>query len=929
MSAVPRNTRTQDFRILQRHAVHCMAVAFGFAGIPALAQLDYATPYAITTLAGNAPGNVDGTGSAAKFNSPAGVACDSLGNIYVADEFNNTIRKVTPGGMVTTIAGTAGVTGSADGPGSSSSFFLPAAVAVDKADNVYVADTVNGTIRKITPAGIVTTLAGAAGQYGSADGTGADAQFEGPSGVAVDSKGNLYVADLGNSTIREVTPLGVVTTIAGAAGQTGSMDGPGALARFGEPKGLAVDGLGNIYVGDIEANTIRKITLTVAGGVTRWLVTTLAGTAGNSGSADGLGGAAQFYSPGGLALDAGGNLYVADDGNGTIRRVSPGGMVTTLAGKAGQLGDVDGVGTAAQFESPESVAVDPFGNVLVADGFNNLIRKVTEGGLVTTVAGSVSNGSTDGVGAAALFSIPDGISVDGEGTCYVSDLGNSNIRKITPSGEVTTFAGMAGHFGSSDGIGSGARFEGPAGLALDGAGNLFVADSQNNTIRRIDPSGVVTTIAGTAGQAGAADGAGSLALFNNPLGVAVDGAGNVYVADSNNDTIRRITPDGNVSTFAGIAGQAGSADGMGSGAQFAYPQGVALDGNGNLYVADGGNSAIRRITPAGAVTTLAGTVGISNSIDGVGIAAQFSSLSGVAADGVGNVYVTDADTIRLISPAGSVTTLAGSSRQRGSVDGVGAAAQFGNPDGIAVGRNGTIYIADFTNSTVRKGTLAIASQPASQTVNSGSDAVLTVAVPGSGPYAYQWQLNGANLKDGAGISGSTGPQLFIQGTKAADEGSYVCILTAAGASVQSGQASLAVGTSSAPGYLVNLSARGLVGTGDGILIGGFYVGGTTSRTVLVQGLGPALAGEGVSGVLQRPVLTIHDSTGATVYSNTGWGSSPVLLAAAAAAYANPVLQPGSADCEALLTLPPGGYTAEISGAGGGAGIALCAIYQLP
>jgi hypothetical protein len=199
----------------------------------------------------------------------------------------------------------------------------------------------------------------------------------------------------------------------------------------------------------------------------------------------------------------------------------------------------------------------------------------------------------------------------------------------------------------------------------------------------------------------------------------------------------------------------------------------------------------------------------------------------------------------------------------------------------------------------------------------------------SGGTSYQWQFNGINLTDGNGILGSAGPQLLIQGASSANNGEYSCIVTTVDGSFQSAAAGLQVTSAANPGYLINLSARGFVGTGDNILIGGFYIGGSTSRSVLIQALGPALGSEGVTGVLQHPALTIHDSTGATIYSDTGWGTSQVLLSAAAAAYANPVLQPGSADSEVLLTLPPGGYTAEISGADGGTGVALCAIYQLP
>jgi hypothetical protein len=194
---------------------------------------------------------------------------------------------------------------------------------------------------------------------------------------------------------------------------------------------------------------------------------------------------------------------------------------------------------------------------------------------------------------------------------------------------------------------------------------------------------------------------------------------------------------------------------------------------------------------------------------------------------------------------------------------------------------------------------------------------------------YQWQFNGSNLADGNGISGSTGPQLVIAGTSASEDGDYTCIVTISNVATQSNTASLVVSNASDPGALVNISSRAYVGTGDNILIGGFYIVGSTSRTVLIQALGPALAGEGVTGVLQQPVLAIYNTSGVELYSNTGWGSSQILLNAAATVYASPVLQPNSPDSEVLLTLPPGGYTAEVSGVNGGTGVALCAIYQLP
>jgi sugar lactone lactonase YvrE len=299
----------------------------------------------------------------ATFNTPRGVAVDITGNVYVADTDNNTIRKITPAGVVSTLAGTAGVPpGSLDGSGAAAQFYSPTGVAVDTQGNVYVADSGNNTIRMITPSGGVTTLAGTAGQVGSLDGTGPAAQFNSPSGVAVDTQGNVYVTDSSNNTIRKIAPGGVVTTLAGTALVVGSLDGAGAAASFQFPNGIAVDTSGTVYVADTNNNTIRVIT--PAG-----VVSTLAGTAGvGRGSVDGTGADARFGGPLSLALDSlHGYVYVADTGNFTVRRISPAGVVTTVVGQAGQVNTIPSGPLPGQITTDNGIAVDPVsGNMYIS-----------------------------------------------------------------------------------------------------------------------------------------------------------------------------------------------------------------------------------------------------------------------------------------------------------------------------------------------------------------------------------------------------------------------------------------------------------------------------------------------------------------------------------------------------------------------------------
>lgn len=661
--------------------------------------------HAFTNLAGwpGGAGNADGTGTDARFGSPSGIGKDSVGNLYIADFL--TVRRLSAAGTVTTWAGDLLHAGSVDGTGSEAQFNGATGVAVDSNDTVYVADLYNHTVRKVTTSGLVMTLAGSARQSGSADGTGNAARFNLPSGVAVDGVGNVYVADYGNHTVRKVTPTGVVTTLAGRAGQSGSTEGTGDTARFNYPSGVAVDDASNVYVADSGNHTIRKLTPSR-------LVTTLAGSPGQPGSADGKGNTARFTSPTALSVDDAGNIYVADLGNQTVRRVSSAGVVTTLAGSPGQAGSADGIGGAARFSEPRDVCVDIAGNVYVADRGNGTVRQVSATGIVTTMAGCATQlGGTDGMGSAARFMGPRGVGVDTAGNAYVADSGNHTIRKVAPNGLVTTLAGSAGQYGSADGTVTSARFFNPSGVAVDDTGSVYVADSNNQTIRKILPSGAVTTLAGSPGQWGTADGPGADARFGRPDDVTVDGAGNVYVADSGNDTIRKITPPGIVTTMAGSPGQPGSADGPGKEARFREPSGVAADREGNVYVADTGNYTIRKVTPGGLVTTLAGSPGARGSNDGTGNAARFDIPFGLGVDGEGNVYVADSmnHTIRQVTPGAVVTTIGGVAGVTGGADGIGRAAQFTSPQGVAADSAGTLYIVD--NNRIARGIRSLIMPP--------------------------------------------------------------------------------------------------------------------------------------------------------------------------------------------------------------------------
>lgn len=461
-------------------------------------------------------GNLDGVGAAARIDGPSGVVADSAGNVYVSDGAR-LIRRMTPDHDVSTLLG------SSSGVAATEPEHTFGGIAIDAADNLYIADTAASTILKLTPAGDLSTLAGHAGTTGAVDGTGTSATFNFPAGVAANAAGTVYVADTLNNEIRQITPAGVVSTLAGSS---------------------------------------------------------------QHGSADGTGAAAGFWYTGGIAVNATGLLYVSDSENCTIRQITPQGVVPTLAGMVGDFAWADGMGTAAAFSLPGGMSVDSVGNLYVVDE-SSIIRKITPQGLVTTPVGTPNTyGSTDGTGAAARFYAAKDVAVGPGDVLYVADFGNNTIRMVSAQDEVTTVAGAASPYGPE-----------PQGIAADTAGNVYTA--AGGSLLKISPQGVVTTIAGASGILGAADGSGSAARFNMTDGIAVNGAGTVYVVDSGNNTLRAITPQGAVSTLAGLAGACcESVDGTGSSARLDSPFSITVDGAGNLYVGEG-QGAIRKVTPKG------------------------------------------------------------------------------------------------------------------------------------------------------------------------------------------------------------------------------------------------------------------------------------------------------------------------------------------
>ena len=569
------------------------------------------------------------------------------------------------------------------------------------------------------PQYLVSTIAG-----GSVPPTPAAALSTGitqPQRVAVDGSGNVYFT--ASNAVFKMSSGGTLTLVAGTGrvGYSGDA-GPAIQAQFKNPQGIAIDNLGNIYVADTGNSVIRIITTDgfinlFAGNV--FFGVPQVGWTGDGGPAIG----AELDLPVGLALDSSGNLYIADSANNAIRQVTVDGNIHTIAGlgptQPGFSGDTTAA-AGANLNGPLDVTVDSKNNVYIADTNNANVRMITAStGVINTIAGSTAivSGAVviafayagdGGTAITASLAGPAGVAIDSSGNIYIATYADNRIRKVDSKGNISTFAGNSGYgFAGDGGAALSAQLAAPRGICVDSAGNLYLADRWNNRIRKIAGT-TISTIAGNGqGNFGGDGGAASSAQLSYPDGVAVDSAGNIYVSDLLNNRVRMVTPTGTISTFAGngVPGFGGDG-GAAAGAQLNQPAGLAVDSSGNLYIADSNNAVVRKVTPQGVISTIAGTGG-TEGYSGDGGAATKATLMaplGVAVDTAGNLYIADYyGWIREVNAStGVITTLAGNGSNGYSGDGGPAtAAQFYNPVAVAVDGSGNVYVADSGNGVVR------------------------------------------------------------------------------------------------------------------------------------------------------------------------------------------------------------------------------------
>ncbi len=664
----------------------CCLATLGVALFGASALAQQVPQFTILPFAGAPNDNGDnGPAIGALLNSPHGVTVDGAGNIYIADTSDNLLRRISNGGTIVTLT---------------SQLLFPWHAAASPAGDIYVADAANNRIVRISAGGVASNFAGTgiAGNSG-VPGPALNAQLNSPRDVAVDSTGNVFVLDSGNNRVLKITPDGRIALFAGTGSAGYHGDGGSATqALLNFPYGITLDAAGDVFISDSLNQRIRAVT-------PDGNIDTIAGTnaRGYNGDNGPLGTA--FNYPSGLAVDSSGALYIADTENNLVRKMTQpltsNARITTIAGTGvgGFSGD-RGPARSAWLNYPRGVAVDAQGDVLIADSQNNRVRRIDPQGIITTVAGA-DHGSGDG-GPAALARLfaPSGIALDAAGDAYIADSLNNRVRRVDASGTISDFAGTGtAAFGGDSLQPTAAYLNGPNGLSFDRSGALYISDSENHVVRKVS-NGIISTVAGIGGQSGndGDEGPATQAHLYHPNAIAFDAAGNMYIADSGNNRVRVVTINGNIHNFAGdgrqgLPGYDGDG-GLAASAHLNYPRSLALDANGNIYIADFFNNVVRKVLAgAGVISTVAGGTG------------ELALPAGLAFDNLGNLYVADSlnHRIRVLGADGALHSVAGVGTSGDAGDGGPAlAAAIASPWDLAIDAKGVVYFSDQDNNRVRK-----------------------------------------------------------------------------------------------------------------------------------------------------------------------------------------------------------------------------------
>jgi uncharacterized protein (TIGR03437 family) len=800
----------------------CAALVVGLAVLPnAPAQTPY--PYAINTLAGTYLLGNGGAATAALIDFPLAVTVDNLGNIYVADGNGHGVRKINAAGVINQLV-----------PNN----FVD--IKADSSGNVYAADGFS-TIYKITPSGTVTAIAGGSVGFGGDGSLATSARLNGPSGIALDGLGNLFIADTYNNRVREVNlTTGIIKTVAGngSLGFNGN-NGQATSAQLAYPTSVAVDAAGNIFIA--EYYDIRKV-LAASG-----LMTTLAGE--GSAVTDGPALNAAIGYPVGLTTDAAGNLYVADTTFSLVRTINPGGTIHTIAGMAlggqptyGYTGD-GGPAVSAELFSPSGVARDTNGFTYIADEGNQRIRRIDQNGAISTIAGAGHFAGDGAPAAAALMDLPEAAITDVNGNIYFSDTFNNRVRRIGTNGTITTVAGNGVcDYTGDHGPASAATLCRPQGLAIDSTGNIYVTDSFNSVVREIGLNGFISTFVGTGDYGDTGNNGQALAAeLEYPFGLALDAGGNLYISDQDANRVRKVT-QGVINLVAGT-GTAGSTGdgGLATSATLNSPGLLATDSAGNVYISDTGNNRVRKVA-SGLMSTVAGVETCCGTKNGGATGTYIGPPGGLAVNASGTLFVSEPSlqSIAAVTPDGAINLIAGTGIIGFSGDGgLAASAELAEPQGLWLDSKGNILVADTYNSRIRELTL---DAPTSLSISSGDAQSSTAGTPLALPLIVK-----ASFQAGVPIPGISISFAATSGT--------ATLSTAVATTDATGSAGIGVTLGGTPGAVV------ITATLTGLPPVQFHLTAVAAPVV------PAIATGGISGAGGSipPVAALSPGGLATVY----------------------------------------------------------------
>jgi len=718
--------------------------------------------FIITTVAGNGTNGYSGDGGAATnavVLSPSGVTVDAGGNLFIADSGNNCIRKVGTNGIITTVAGN-GISGySGDGGFAiNATLSSPSGVTVDASGNLFIADLGNNRVRKVGTNGIITTVAGNGTSFGNPGSNEAatNVSLSSPVGVAVDVTGNLFIVDTGHQRICKVGTNGIITTVAGNGLSGFSGDGGAATsAELSYPHGVTVDASGNLFIAD-SGNRVRKVN-------TNGIITTVAGNGTNGYSGDGGAATSAELNLSSVVVDASGNLFIADSGNNCIRKVGTNGIITTVAGNglSGYSGD-GGYATNTPLYNPSGVSVDASGNLFIADSYNNRVRKVNTNCIITTVAGKGTYSGDGGAATNAELSFAAGVFVDASGNLFIADESNERIRKVGANGIITTVAGngISGYSGDG-GYATNTSLYNPSGVSVDASGNLFIADSYNNRVRKVGTNGIITTVAGNGTNGYSGDGgAATSGKLNYPNGVILDASGNLFIADLGNNRIRKVNTVSQPSFNQPI---------------LSIPTVSASNaGNYSVIVTGSGGSVTSSVVSLMVITPLAITSQPLSLTNNASSTATFT----VGVSGTSPVYQWFKNSSPISGAVFSTLTLP-------SVQDADAASYWVVVTNLA----GSVTSAPPATLSVND-TLFIAVQPSSQTIGLGSNVTFSATAYGAAPLVFQWYFNGNPI--GSATTGTNVSTYTLTNVQTNKSGNYSVQVFNGNGSVTSSNAVLSV-----------------------------------------------------------------------------------------------------------------------------------------